>query len=70
MFEIEFVAVHDGREPEVVEKMTSNVALLVDADKAAKSLLEKVRQKRQATPPDGYRIRATDGRIALRWWKR
>ena len=70
MFEIEFVAVRGGSEPEVVEKMTSNVARLVDADKTAKLLLEKVRQKRQATPPDGYRIRAHDGRIALRWWER
>jgi len=68
MFAIEFVAVRDRHEPEVVEKMTSNVTQLVDADKIAKSLLEKVRQKRHATPPDGYRIRAHDGRIALRWW--
>jgi len=68
MFEIEFVAVRGGSEPAVVEKMTSNVARLVDADKTAKSLFEKVRQKRHATPPDGYRIRARDGRIALRWW--
>jgi ABC-type hemin transport system substrate-binding protein len=68
MFAIEFVAVRDRHEPEVVEKMTSNVTQLVDVDKTAKSLLEKVRQKRHATPPDGYRIRAHDGRIALRWW--
>jgi len=68
MFAIEFVAVRDRHEPEVVEKVTSNVARLVDADKTAKSLFEKVRQKRHATPPDGYRIRAHDGRIALRWW--
>jgi len=70
MFQIEFVAVREVGEPQVVEKVTSNFVLLVDADKAAKSLLEKVRQKRQATPPDGYRIRARDGRIALRWWER
>jgi len=67
MFAIEFVAVRDRHEPEVVEKMTSNVARLVDADKTAKSLLEKVRQKRLATPPDGYRIRAHDGRIIFRF---
>jgi hypothetical protein len=70
MFAIEFVAVRDRGEPEVVERMTSNVARLVDADKTAKSLLETVRQKRPATPPDGYRIRAHDGRIALSWWER
>jgi hypothetical protein len=70
MFAIEFVAVRDRYEPEVVETMTTNVARLVDADKTAKSLLEKVRQKRRATPPDGYQIRAHDGRVALRWWER
>jgi hypothetical protein len=70
MFEIEFVAVREVGEPQVVEKVTSNFVLLVDADKAAKSLLEKVRQKRQAMPPDGYRIRARDGHITLRWWER
>jgi hypothetical protein len=70
MFEIEFVAVRGGSEPEVVEKMASNVARLVDADRAAKALLEKVRQKRHATSPDGYRIRAHDGRTVLRWWQR
>jgi len=69
MFVIEFVAVRDRREPEVVEEMTSNVARLVDADKTAKSILENVRQKRHATPPDGYRIRAHDGHVALRWWE-
>jgi hypothetical protein len=67
MFEIEFIAVRDSHEPEVVEKMTSNVARLADADKTAKSLLEKVRQKRRATPPDGYRIRAHDGRVIFRF---
>ena len=70
MFAIEFVAVRDRHEPEVVETMTTNVARLVNADKTAKSLLEKVRQKRRATPPDGYQIRAHDGRVALRWWER
>ena len=70
MFEIEFVAVRGGSEPEVVEKMTSNVARLVDADRAAKALLEKVRQKRHATPPDGYRIRAHDGRVIFRFLAR
>ena len=70
MFAIEFVALRGRSEPEVVEKMTSNVARLIDADKTAKLLLEQVRQKRPATPPDGYRIRAHDGHIALRWWER
>jgi hypothetical protein len=70
MFEIEFVALHARSGPEVVEKMTSNVARLIDADKTAKLLLEQVRQKRHATPPDGYRIRTHDGHIALRWWER
>jgi len=69
MFAIEFVALRGRSEPEVVEKMTSNVARLIDADKTAKLLLEQVRQKRHATPPDGYRIRAHDGHIALRWWE-
>ena len=70
MFAIEFVALRGRSEPEVVEKMTANVARLIDADKTAKLLLEQVRQKRHATPPDGYRIRAHDGHIALRWWGR
>jgi hypothetical protein len=70
MFAIEFVAVRGRSEPEVVEKITSNVARLVDADKTAKSLLEKVRQERHATALDGYQIRDSGGRIALRWWER
>jgi predicted MPP superfamily phosphohydrolase len=41
MFEIEYVAVRDGSEPLVVEKVTADVVRLVDADKTAKSLLEK-----------------------------
>jgi hypothetical protein len=67
MFEIEYVAVRDTGEPLVVEKVTSNLVRLVDADKTAKALLEKVRRKRFATPPDGYRIRARDGRVVLRF---
>jgi hypothetical protein len=39
MFAIEFVPVRGRTEPEVVEKITSNVARLVDADETAKSLL-------------------------------
>jgi hypothetical protein len=70
MFAIEFVAVRGRREPEVVEKMTSSAPRLVDADKTAKALLEKARQKRHSTSPDGYRIRAHDGRTVLRWWQR
>ena len=70
MFEIEFVAVRDVGEPEVVEKVTSNLVRLVDADKTAKSLLEKVRHKRRSTPPDGYQIRAHDGRVVLRFMDR
>jgi len=68
MFAIELVAVHGRREPEVLRKMTSSVARLVDADKAAKSLFEKMRREQHTVPPDGYQIRAHDGNISLRWW--
>ena len=68
MFEIEFVALRDVGEPQVVEKVTSNFVRLVDADRTAKSLLENVRQKSQATLPDGYLIRARDGRVVLRFF--
>jgi len=67
MFEIQFVAVRDVGEPQVVEKVTSNFVQLVDADKTAKALLEKVRHKRRAILPDGYLIRARDGRVVLRF---
>ena len=67
MFEIEFVAVRDVGEPQVVEKVTSNFVQLADADKIAKSLLEKVRRKPRAILPDGYLIRARDGRVVLRF---
>jgi hypothetical protein len=67
MFEIEFVAVRDVGEFQVVEKVTSNFVRLADADKSAKSLLEKVRHKARATLPDGYQIRARDGRVVLRF---
>jgi hypothetical protein len=70
MFAIELAAVHGSTQTEVVEKMTTAAAQLVDADKTAKLLLEKVRQKRRATPSDGYQIRAHDGHVALRWWER
>jgi hypothetical protein len=71
MFAIEFVAVRDKRQPEVVESITySDSTLLIDADKTAKSLLEKVRHKRRATPPDGYQIRDGAGHLAIRWWAR
>jgi hypothetical protein len=70
VFEIEFVAVRGGSEPEVVEKMASAAARLIDADKTAKLLLEKVRQKRRTMPPDGYQIRTDDGRVVLRFLAR
>jgi hypothetical protein len=70
MFEIEFVAVRGSTQAEVVEKMTTAAARLVDADKTAKLLLEKVRQKRRAMPPDGYQIRTNDGRVVLRFLER
>ena len=67
MFKIEFVAVHASTRAEVVEKMTTAAARLVDADKTAKLLLERVRQKRRTMPPDGYQIRAHDGRVVFRF---
>jgi hypothetical protein len=70
MFEIEFVAVRGSTQAEVVEKMTTAAARLVDADKTAKLLLEKVRQKRRTMPPDGYQIRTDDGRVVLRFLER
>lgn len=70
MFEIEFVAVRGSTQTEAVKKMTAAAALLVDADETAELLLEKVRQKRCATPPDENQIRAYDGHVALRWWER
>ena len=53
-----------------MEKVTSNLGLLVDADKTAKSLPEKVRFKRRAPLPDGYQIRARDGRMVFRFLER
>jgi hypothetical protein len=70
MFEIEYVAVRDPDKPLVVEKVICKVVRLVDADKTAKTLLEKVRRKRRAPPPDGYQIRARDGRVVLRFLER
>ena len=67
MFEIAFVAVQNAGEPQVVEKVTANFVRLVDADKVAKSLLEKARHRPRATLPDGYVIRARDGRVVLRF---
>ena len=70
MFEIEYIA---GRDPDkllVIEKVTSKVVRLVDADKTAKTLLEKVRRKRGSLQPDGYQIRARDGRVVLRFLER
>jgi len=67
MFEIEFVAVRDEGEPQVLEKVTSKFVQLVEADKTAKILLEKVRRKRRAVTLDGYQIRARDGRVVLRY---
>jgi hypothetical protein len=69
-FEIEFVAVRDAGEPQVVEKITSNLVRLVDPDKTAKSLLEKARHKRRRVPLDGYQIRAHDRRVVLRFLER
>ena len=70
MFEIEYVAVRYPDQLLVVEKVTSKLSRLVDADKTAKSLLEKVRRKRRSPPPDGYQIRARDGRLVLRFLQR
>jgi hypothetical protein len=70
MFEIEFVAVRDEGEPQVLETVTSNFVQLVEADKKAKALLERVRRKRRALTPDGYQIRARDGRVVLRYLER
>jgi hypothetical protein len=67
---IESVAVRDSGEPLVVEKATSNFGQLVDADKTATALLEKVRRKRRAPPPDGDQIEARDGRVVLRFLER
>jgi hypothetical protein len=70
MFPIEFVAVRERSEPEVVETFNSNFteATQVPAvEKAAKSLLEKLRRERRATSPDGFRIRAVDGKVVYRF---
>ena len=70
MFEIEYVAARDPDKLLVVEKVTSKVVRLVDADKTAKTLFEKVRRKRRSPPPDGYQIRARDGRVVFRFLER
>ncbi len=73
MFTIEFVALSDRSEPEVVETFNSNFteATQVPAvEKTAKFLFEKLRQKPRAPPPDGYQIRAIDGRVVYRFWER
>ena len=69
MFAIEFVAVRGRSKPEVVKKLTSNVARLVDADKIAKVLLGEKLHEGHA-PPDGYQIRANDGRVVFRFLER
>src|SRR5579862_5238538 len=68
MFEIEFVTARDAGEPQVVETVTSNFVQLAEADKIAKSLLEKARHEPRGMSPNGYLIRAADGRVVLRFW--
>jgi len=68
MFEIEFVTARDAGEPQVLETVTSNFVQLAEADKIAKSLLEKARHEPRGMSPDGYLIRAADGHVVLRFW--
>jgi hypothetical protein len=70
MFKIELVALRDRSEPEVVETFNSNFteATQVPAvEKTAKFLLENLRRERRATPPDGFQIRAVDGKVVCRF---
>jgi hypothetical protein len=69
VFEVEFVIVHAGDHPEIVEKMSSGCSRLIDADATAKSLLDGVRGRHPQNPPDGYQLRDNNGNVVLRSWE-
>jgi hypothetical protein len=69
-FVIELVVLRGRSQPEVVETFNSNFTEFTQipaVEKTAEFLLEKLRRERRATPPDGFRIRAVDGRVVYRF---
>jgi hypothetical protein len=70
MFAIEIVIVRAGKEPLVIDRVTSATASIDDADRSAQSLLGKARRMRPHSPPNGYRIIDGYGAVVLRSWER
>jgi hypothetical protein len=68
MFTIEFVRMKPGQQPDVVERMATGATLLLDAEWVAHSLLDGVRRRQRAAPPDGYQI-LKNGFVVSRSWK-
>ena len=56
MFAIEILITRAGKEPLVIDRATSAVASIDDAERSAQDLLEKTRRMRPHSPPNGYRI--------------
>ena len=70
MFAIEIVTVRAGKEPLVIDRATSVVSSVDDADRSAQSLLDKARRMRPHSPPNGYRIIDGHGAVVVRSWER
>jgi hypothetical protein len=66
---IEFVIVHDGDQPDIIEKMASGCSRLIDAKAIASSLFSSTRERHRQNPPDGYQIRNDNGDVVLRSWE-
>jgi hypothetical protein len=69
MFAIEIVIVRAGKEPLVIDRVTSAASSIDDAHRSAQSLLEKARRMRPHSPPTGYRIIDGHGAV-VRVWER
>jgi hypothetical protein len=67
MFAIEIVIVHAGKEPLVIDRVTSATSAIDDAHRSAQSLLEKARRMRPHRPPNGYRIIDGHGTVVRSW---
>jgi len=72
MFIIELLVARgiDARNPQILERISCNMATLDDAVRTAKSFLANAIFRFPDNPPDPYRIRGCKGDIVLHSWER
>ena len=67
MFAIEIVIVRPGKDPLVIDRATLAASSIDDADRGARTLLERAQRMRPHNPPNGYRIIDGNGAVVRSW---